>query len=436
MGRTVRNGRLALAGLSVLGIVLATQVVTSGWRTQVYANQFPRLQEAVDALPAEGGTVSLACGSYGAVTIAKPNVAIIGAGDCSTITAPASGSSGIVTVTGGATHTVISSVQILGQAVDQSTTQRCIYLTGGSTGTTIEHVKFGGTSRSSGCNIQIHSDSTSSRNLIANNTFTQAIGTGSGGGYGMLIETSNNNVITHNVSIQTGTQGRHHIYLSAGSSSNVVMNNKLSGGTSDQIVIYALDSQPAARYNLIQNNVLTGMASGLGAEAAIHIVQNATLNRVIGNQVLEPAVAGIEIEASAIKGESHADANDVENNQVYFAGQFGIEILGSSRNTIKGNTIYEAGQAGAGTYSGLEVSSDSVYATARDNQIAGNTSYGSEMQRCGLQIDSGTPEPLATVVKQNRFGVGAVGTAFDNGGRDTVVGINVLDYQNPNPPKA
>ena len=93
-------------------------------------------------------------------------------------------------------------------------------------------MKFGGTTSYNGCNIQIHSDSTSSRNLITHNTLTQAIGTGSGGGYGMLIETSDANTITHNASVQTATQGRHHIYLSAGSSFNVVMDNQLTGGTS------------------------------------------------------------------------------------------------------------------------------------------------------------------------------------------------------------
>lgn len=203
MGRTVRNGRLAVSGFLLFGVVLTTQVITSGWKTQVYANQFSSLQQAVDALPAAGGTVSLTCGSYGPVTISKPNVALIGSGDCSTITAPASGSNGIVTVTGGATQTIISSLQILGQAVDQSTTQRCVDLTGGSNGTTIEHVKFSGTSPSSGCNVQIHVDSTSARNLITKNTFTQAPGISSDGD-GTLVETSqSNNVIADNVMART-----------------------------------------------------------------------------------------------------------------------------------------------------------------------------------------------------------------------------------------
>jgi hypothetical protein len=224
MGTTIRNGRLAISGFLLFAIVLVTQVVTSGWRTQVYANQFRSLQQAVDALPAQGGTVSLACGSYGAVTVSKPNVAIIGSGDCSTISAPASGSGGIVTVTNGATHTIISSLQILGQAVDQSTTQRCVYLTGGSTSTTIQHVTFGGTSKSSGCNIQIHADSTSASNVITDNRFTQGIGTGSGDRYEMVIETSKGNIVTHNVSIETASQGRQPIYPSAAPSSNLAMN--------------------------------------------------------------------------------------------------------------------------------------------------------------------------------------------------------------------
>ncbi len=391
-------------------------------------------QSAVDDLPATGGTITLACGSYGPVTINKSNVTVTGSGNCTVITAPASGSSGIVTVTGAASHTVVSHLQILGQAMDETTTQRCVYLTGGSTATTVEDVRFGGTTSSNGCNIQIHSDPTSSLNVITNNTLTQAIGTATTG-YGMLIETSNSNVISHNVSIQTATQGRHHIYLSAGASSNVVMNNQLSGGASDQIVIYALDSQPSGQYNLIENNVLTGMSNGPGAEAAIHICQNATFNHLIGNTVLDAAVAGIEIEASAIQGESHADSNYVERNQVYFAGQFGILILGSSATTIRGNTVYEASQASSGVYAGIDVSSDSEYAQANDNKVIGNTSYGWTMQRCGLQIDSGAPQPSATVVTENRFGVGVIGMAFDNGGKGTVIGPNNLNYQNSDPPQ-
>lgn len=234
MGRTVRNGRLAVSGFLLFGLVLGTQVITSGWRKQVYANQFPSLQGAVDALPANGGTVSLPCGNYGAVTISKPNVAIIGSGDCSIITAPASGGAGIVTVTGGAAHTIISSLRILGQAVDQSTTQRCVYLTGGSTGTTVQHVKFGGAT-SSGCNIQIHVDSTSSGNLIADNTFMQPAGNGnfSGRRNEMLIEASKGNVVTHNVLLEPAGPGRNPVYPAAVSFSNVLVSDKLSGGARD-----------------------------------------------------------------------------------------------------------------------------------------------------------------------------------------------------------
>jgi len=319
--------------------------------------------------------------------------------------------------------------------VDQTTIQPCVYLTGGSTRTTIQQVIFAGTTTSNGCNIQVHSDSTSSGNVIENNMLTQAIGTSSGGGYGVLVENSSDNTITDNVSIQSATQGRHHVYISAGSSYNIVTNNQLSGGTSDQIVIYALDNQPAAQHNVIQGNLLTGMGSGLGAEAAIHVCQNATLNRVIGNQVLHPAVAGIEVEASAIKGESHADDNDVQSNLVYFAGQFGILILGSSDTTVRGNAVYESSQANADEYSGIEVSSDGEYATAQNNQIVSNTSYGYKMQRNGLQIDFGAPQPSKTVVNNNNLGVGVSGSAFFDGGLDTVIGRNALDYRNPDPPQ-
>ena len=435
MNRRFRTRCLATCGVVTLSAWLGLQSTLARSPVSIYANQFPSLQAAVNALPREGGTVILGCGTYGAVTISRPVVTLVGQGDCTIITAPASGTSNIVTVTNHATGTVISDLSILGQAEDQGTIQRCVNLTGGSTGTTIQQVKFGGTTSYNGCNIQIHSDSTSSRNLITHNTLTQAIGTGSGGGYGMLIETSDANTITHNASVQTATQGRHHIYLSAGSSFNVVMDNQLTGGTSDQVAIYALDTQPTGQYNVIEGNVLSGMVNGLGAVAAIHIAHNAAFNHVIGNQVIEAAVTGIEVEASSAEDESHSHNNDVEDNEIYFTGQFGIHIYGPSDTMVRGNTVYEASQTSPGTYAGIGVSSHGEYAPAQKNLIIGNTSYGSATQRCGLRIDPGPPPSFETVVTNNRFGVGTSGSAFVDEGLDTVIGANILDYQNPHPPQ-
>ena len=156
---------------------------------------------------------------------------------------------------------------------------------------------------------------------------------------------------------------------------------------------------------------------------------------MIGNQVLESAVIGIEVEASGVKGESDANNNAIEDNQVYFAGQFGIEILGSSNTTVEGNTVYEASQSSSDDYAGIEVSSDGTFAPAQNNQVINNTSYGSGTQRNGLQIDSGIPKPSQTVVNENSLGIGVSGMSFYNGGSKTMIGSNVLDYTNPNPPQ-
>jgi hypothetical protein len=399
----------------------------------VRANRFAGLQAAVNSLPTSGGTILVPCGTFRGLVIAKPNVRLLGAGDCSIITAPASGVSNILTVTNRATGVIISNLQIQGQAVDQSTTQRCVYLTGGSKGTTIQHVRFAGTSRSNGCNIQIHSDSTSSRNLITDNTLTQVIGTLSGGGYGMLIETSDGNIIKRNVSVQTASQGRAHIYLSAGSSFNVVEKNRLTGGTIVQIEIYAKDTQPSGKYNLIRGNTLTAMSGARVLGAAISLVQNVTLNRVIENRILSSRRSGIEVEASSIAGQSRADSNDIENNAIYFAGQFGILLLGPSNTMVRGNDVYEASQTDMGEYAGIAVVSYGP-ATAVANRILGNTSYGSIMQSCALRIDSSDPKPYETLVEGNQFGQGVLGDAFEDNGANTVIGNNVLNYFNPNPP--
>jgi hypothetical protein len=249
----------------------------------------------------------------------------------------------------------------------------------------------------------------------------------------MLIETSDGNIIKRNVSVQTASQGRAHIYLSAGSSSNVVEGNRLSGGTIVQIEIYALDTQRTGKYNLIQGNTLTGMSGARLLGAAISLVQNVTFNRVIGNTILRSRRSGIEVEASSIAGQSHADGNDIENNAIYFAGQFGILLLGPSNTLVRGNDVYEASQTDLGEYAGIGVFSYGP-ATAVANRIQSNTSYGSIMQRCALRIDSSDPRPYKTLVEGNQFGQGFLGDAFEDNGANTVVGNNVLNYFNPNPP--
>jgi hypothetical protein len=249
----------------------------------------------------------------------------------------------------------------------------------------------------------------------------------------MLIETSDGNSIKRNVSVQTASQGRAHIYLSAGSSFNVVEDNRLTGGTIVQLEINALDTQPSCKYNLIQGNTLSAMSGARVLGAAIHLLDNVTLNRVIGNTILSSRRSGIEVEASSIAGQAHADGNDIENNAIYFAGQFGILLLGPSNTLVKGNDIYEASQTDRGVYAGISISSYGP-AIAVANQILGNTSYGSIMQRCALRIDSGDPKPYETLVKGNQFGEGFRGYAFEDNGANTVIGNNVLNYFNPNPP--
>src|SRR5215469_676063 len=150
MNRRFQTKGLVTCGVATLGAWLAVQPALARSAATVYANQFPSLQAAVNALPRDGGIVMLGCGTYGAVTISKSVVTLAGQGSCTIITAPAAKTSNIVTVTNHATGTVISNLRILGQAEDQGSIQRCLNLTGGSTGTTIQQVNFGGTTSHNG----------------------------------------------------------------------------------------------------------------------------------------------------------------------------------------------------------------------------------------------------------------------------------------------
>lgn len=346
-------------------------------------NDTAAFTSAVNATPT-GGTLYVPPGTYNATVTLTKQLTLRGAGASSIITFTASLPSNILTVTSAARDVAITDLQIQGQAAVQSSLQRGIYLTGSSTRTTIRNIVFGGTTGANGVHIGIQADPTTDRNKILGNTLRQIIGTKPGSGYGMLIESSDYNVILGNNILFTASQGRHQIYLSAGSSYNTVTYNRLDGGTSDQITIYAIETQPACRYNVIQGNILRDMNGSNATAAAIGITQKAFYNVIEGNIIINPNKAGIRVEASQVRGESHADDNQVIGNHIQGAGMWGILISGSSRTLVQFNRFIESDASSAGSYATITMQPTGTQAVG--NRVLGNVTFQG--------IDSGAPVPL------------------------------------------
>ena len=383
----------------------------------VYANRFGSLDAALASLPAGGGTICLPPGVFeGPVTIRRSNVQLVGMGASSILTAPPNRT--VMFVLGGASDVLIANLQIQGQAVDQSTQQKCVYVTEGATRVRVERVLFAGKSPESGCNIGVHLDPLTSVDVVAHNRLTQMIGTKSGGGYGVLIVGSSGNIVTANASTFTSQQGRHHVYLSAGASDNIVSGNYCESGTAVQLHINDDTTHPDCTGNRLEHNLLVGMKSGYSLNGAIHVIGNSRFNEIRDNVILNPSPVGIHIEAAAGPSE-HADSNLIESNLVYGAAKFGILVNGASQTLISGNRVYDASRAEAGTYSGITVMTDGA-AIPSGTRVLNNVSYGSEHQRSALHLIGARN----TEVRGNVLGTGKAGVALEDGGSNTELSNN------------
>ncbi|MCI0422752.1 MAG: right-handed parallel beta-helix repeat-containing protein [Acidobacteria bacterium] len=357
----------------------------------------------------------------GALDIVCAKCEVIGSGDQTILTAVAA-TSPIVTIS--AADVNVRNLRIEGQAVDGSTSQYGVRVTSGSGGNaTIENVTFSGPDATKGLNNAAHLQSANG-NIFRGNRIERIFGTVSGTGYGILVETASNNLIAGNLFTFTSTQGRHQVYLSAGSQFNRVLGNRILSGTNDQITMFSTEAQVATNFNLIADNVLTDMNASGTLSAAIHITQKAFFNRVEANEISGPTGHGILVESSGLAAESDADDNSVINNTVSLATRHGIYNFGANRTIIQGNWIDSAGQGGAG-HGGIKLQSNTANGAGSNVRVLGNRSAGTS-QHSALHIDAAAPVPNATEIAGNSFTLGSVATITDNG-TATAYGINLLN---------
>lgn len=376
-----------------------------------------------------GGSLFLSPGTFmlsSGLTIDTSNVRLVGCGASTILTAPTA-TMNLITVNNSATEVSIESLQLQGQATDETFTQRGISVSGSAGRVRMRNLLFSGSTASNGLNVGIHLNADSDNNLIADNRFQQVIGTNSGFGYVILVETSDSNRIVRNHSVLGASQGRHHIYLSAGSSYNIVADNRCESGLHAQITFSATDPQAACQFNEIVGNIVSGMDTGASAtEAAIELTGKSYFNAVRGNVVVSSGRNGIKLEGGAAAADRPSD-NQIVGNYVFRPQQYGIQLLGSTRSVVSNNTIFEANQV-AGAYGAINLQRSNGVAVV-SAKVIGNTVLGAT-HNYALDIDAGPPVATNAEVIGNSFSAGTSGTYTDNA-TTTVGKANTLSGGDP-----
>lgn len=361
---------------------------------------------AAIAAATAGGTVFFPRGSYAitGVTVAK-RLTLRGEGPGSIIL-PSAANMTTIAVNGGALGVVIRDLQIQGNKTNETGIQYGIKVGAASHGGQILNCFFSGTDGTHGLNNQVWIQDSDDW-LVLGNRFERVIGTHSGYGYGIICPTSNRTRIIGNVGVQSGTQGRHHVYLSAGSSGCVVQGNSFKLGTSEQITLYSIDAiEDPCDFNVIDGNVCEdGVSAGISLSGAISLTQQCSFNRITNNIVTGSLSSGILIQAAQGVAESRCADNVIQGNIVRFSAFTGIFVAGADRTFVTGNLVYESGQDSVGTYYGIAVTCVNDNTLCEDNIIVGNRSTGTVNQRGPINIGkySATTRPARTVCFGNDF---------------------------------
>ena len=182
--------------------------------------------------------------------------------------------------------------------------------------------------------------------------------------------------------------------------------------------------------NVISGNNSHGVAVGLGASA--NVIRGNYIGTNAAGDAAVPNNNGMFISApvgpNTVGGSAPGEGNVISGNNVV-----GLRLAGASGQFVRGNRI---GTSASGTASvpnvfGMQISGDLANpassneiggpAAADGNLISGNTSGGM------LFNPSAAGGASANVVRQNRIGVSATGTALGNGGPGILLSANTTN---------
>jgi hypothetical protein len=362
------------------------------------------IQAAIDAAElAGGGLVSVPPAQYALsdfLVIDSPNVSFVGTGAGSRIIAPTAAGDFVLKVSAAGVK-VKDLCFVGGCSTVTGGANECISLLSGATNTEITGCLFTGVDAAHGFNVQIRAAAGADGPNIHDNAFERVIGTASGYGYGIQLADVNGGVISGNVSTQTTTQGRHHIYLSAGCTDISVYGNALSGGVKGMINVFSTMLQDQLRGCVIEANTLNGLGKGAGGLGAIHLVTNVADCSVIGNSIYDVDGYGIEFEADGINAVNCYN-NAAIGNSITNPDTIGIYVKGAYGAVIECNRISGAGSGTAAAAISLNTTGASIPSRA---MISGNVVTGTT-HTYAIRSDG-----VGCVFGDNVFAVGTSGVS-------------------------
>jgi hypothetical protein len=396
------------------------------------------IQAAVDAVTPGGGCICIPPGAYlisQPLTVEAP-IDICGAGRSSIVKAK-DDSFHLFILNKDATGSHLTGLQMQGAATSDATRQFAIFTDEASipTNITIDHLLISGPNDTTGCNSGIKLDTGANDWTISHNHFERLIGTTDGHGYGVLLGTSLRNIITHNHFTGGTGQCRHAVYLSAGTSYNIVAHNLVKDFHEEAFPINTYKNQPASQYNQIVNNTIINGGQFTTDSAAISITGVSSYNRVEGNTIVGYKGHGIIITDGGTKG--LCIGNQVIGNSIYKVGWVGILIMGAKHTDVHSNVVFNSSQYNnnrppklePGTWYGIDIRSVGSFGkeVCEGTNIVGNTSSGPS-QRAAFDINPSDPVPTNTVVFGNKFLAGAnPGTAYALNHVECLFDDNVAD---------
>lgn len=404
-------------------------------------NDTTAIQAAIDAAEAAGGgLVFIPTGSYlisTFLTMDAANVTLSGAGTASRIIA-ATGSGAFVCKVSAANIKIKDLTFVGGVSTELAAANECISMLSGAENTEISGCLFTGTDATHGFNVQIRGASGCINPRIVNNHFERVIGTNSGYGYGIQLASVVGGVIEGNVGIQSTTQGRHHVYLSAACSDIAVAANRLKGGVSAMITCYSATT--AGKRMAITGNTLDGLGTGGGTGGSIELVGPMESCTVVGNTIHDSDGYGVKLEGAAA---SECMYNIVTGNTITNADLGGIYVRGAENTVIQGNSIINAGGGTAAIYLQAPGATTANGTLVTGNIVAGSghlyaiSLAGSNVSVFGNSFTAGSSGTYAVTDPTKRYILGnndsespkvftTIKTATDGDTTPTVGGVRTL----------
>lgn len=364
------------------------------------------IQAALNAAPL-GNTVYFPYGSYRITGLVVPRRLTL-RGDSWGSILLVEGSAAIGILIDALDGVIVRDLQLQGNKVNElGGAQFGIRIQNGCTNCRVENVKFFGIAAGSGLNNAIYSSDSSDCRFI-NNHIERLVGTNSGFGYGILASICQRVLILNNRFVYSAAQGRHPVYLSAGTSNSIVKGNICYLGTSAHLTSYAIEAQNWCENNTYEGNLCIDCNSNNPLDGVVSFTQKVRRCLVKGN-IIRGAVNqfnGIFSQGGTGVGESRCPENVFAGNLVNRNGWMGCWLFGCDRNLVKGNYFRDNSQNIAATFQGVDVYPASANNPTVDNLVLGNVATGTA-QRGPLRIVTADGvRPARTIVRSNEFPAG------------------------------